>query len=165
MTNGVIRGVRDSISDNKVWDGTPEETTIKLEIRCLKSRSSFLLSNFRWICLSFLIGMRLTFPDCKKNKSKQPRNNGYKTRAACLTLYRNNISLTLHKSERGFVVVCINVWVPKKKPPYSVILSSVDISFLELQCVQLLECYCIESSTCWTIKSYSEISRSVQSLK
>lgn len=35
MTNGVIRGVGDSISDNnKVWDGTPKETTIKLEIRC-----------------------------------------------------------------------------------------------------------------------------------
>lgn len=73
MTNGVIRGVGDSISDNnKVWDGTPKETTIKLEIRCLKSRSSFLLSNFRWICLSFLIGMRLTFPDCKKIKANNP---------------------------------------------------------------------------------------------
>lgn len=162
MTNGVIRGVGDSISDNnKVWDGTPKETTIKLEIRCLKSRSSFLLSNFRWICLSFLKGMRLTFPDCKKIKANNPETMDTKRKPRV----RRYIETTPHKSERGFVVVCINVWVPKKKPSYSVILSSVDIGFLELQCVQLLECYCIESFTCWTIKSYSEISRSVQSLK
>lgn len=33
MTNGVIRGVRDSIfANNEVWDGTPKETIIEVEV-------------------------------------------------------------------------------------------------------------------------------------
>lgn len=68
MINGVIWGVRDSIFDNKVWDGILKEIIIKLEICCLKFRLSFLFLNFCWICLSFFIGMRLIFFDCKKIK-------------------------------------------------------------------------------------------------
>lgn len=69
MINGVIWGVGDSIFDNnKVWDGILKEIIIKLEICCLKFRLSFLFLNFCWICLSFFIGMRLIFFDCKKLK-------------------------------------------------------------------------------------------------
>lgn len=49
-----------------------------------------------------------------------------------LMLYWNNIFLIFYKSERGFVVVCINVWVFKKKLLYLVILLFVDIGFFEL---------------------------------
>lgn len=51
-------------------------------------------------------------------------------KVVCLMLYWNNIFLIFYKSE--IVVVCINVWVFKKKLLYLVILLFVDISFFEL---------------------------------
>lgn len=115
MTNGVIRGVGDSISDNnKVWDGTPKETTIKLEIRCLKSRSSFLLSNFRWICLSFLIGMRLTFPDCKKIKANNPETMDTKRKPRVRRYIETTYLELLTKVKEGLSSFALTFESPKR---------------------------------------------------